>query len=218
MRRECLAIEIVRHLRSNDVLLSREIFYTLEEARVLIERWRRSYNQVRPHSSLGYRPPGAGDNRTGKDRSSLRYCGATAPSALPSATARINITADTNFGRRSFLQCCVLLSILLGAFGGPAVAKNTVLRCQGYQPDDRHKLTEEIITLDMQNNIAISIQLDGIQPKDVINAPIKNASKDVLEWSYDAVGMKYFFNKQSLRLRLFTDTMILLGIFDCTMS
>lgn len=40
-----------------DELLAREIFYTLEEARVLIERWRRHYNQVRPHSSLGYRPP-----------------------------------------------------------------------------------------------------------------------------------------------------------------
>ena len=33
------------------------IFYTLQEARVLIERWREEYNQIRPHSSLGYRPP-----------------------------------------------------------------------------------------------------------------------------------------------------------------
>jgi len=40
-----------------DELLNREIFTTLEEARVLIEQWRREYNQVRPHSSLGYRPP-----------------------------------------------------------------------------------------------------------------------------------------------------------------
>jgi putative transposase len=40
-----------------DELIARELFYTLEEARVLIERWRRSCNQVRPHSSLGYRPP-----------------------------------------------------------------------------------------------------------------------------------------------------------------
>jgi transposase InsO family protein len=40
-----------------DELLSGEIFYTLREAQVLIERWRREYNQVRPHSSLGYRPP-----------------------------------------------------------------------------------------------------------------------------------------------------------------
>ncbi len=40
-----------------DELLSREIFTTLTEAKVLIEQWRREYNQVRPHSSLGYRPP-----------------------------------------------------------------------------------------------------------------------------------------------------------------
>jgi transposase InsO family protein len=40
-----------------DELLDREIFTTLEEARVLIEQWRREYNQVRPHSALGYQPP-----------------------------------------------------------------------------------------------------------------------------------------------------------------
>ena len=40
-----------------DELLDREIFYTLLEAKVLIERWRQHYNTVRPHSSLGYRPP-----------------------------------------------------------------------------------------------------------------------------------------------------------------
>jgi transposase InsO family protein len=40
-----------------DELLGCEIFYTLAEARVLIEAWRRHYNTVRPHSSLGYRPP-----------------------------------------------------------------------------------------------------------------------------------------------------------------
>ncbi len=40
-----------------DELLDREIFYTLLEAKVLIERWREHYNRVRPHSSLGYRPP-----------------------------------------------------------------------------------------------------------------------------------------------------------------
>jgi transposase InsO family protein len=40
-----------------DELLNREIFYTLREAKVLIERWREHYNRVRPHSSLGYRPP-----------------------------------------------------------------------------------------------------------------------------------------------------------------
>ena len=40
-----------------DELLDREIFYTLQEAKVLIEQWRRHYNRVRPHSALGYRPP-----------------------------------------------------------------------------------------------------------------------------------------------------------------
>lgn len=37
--------------------LDGELFYTLLEAQVLIERWRRHYNTKRPHSSLGYRPP-----------------------------------------------------------------------------------------------------------------------------------------------------------------
>jgi len=40
-----------------DELLNREIFYTLEEAKILIENWRKEYNQIRPHSALGYRPP-----------------------------------------------------------------------------------------------------------------------------------------------------------------
>lgn len=40
-----------------DEFLNGEIFYTLLEAQVLIERWRRFYNTKRPHSSLGYRPP-----------------------------------------------------------------------------------------------------------------------------------------------------------------
>ena len=40
-----------------DELLDREIFYTLKEAQVLIEKWRKEYNTFRPHSSLNYRPP-----------------------------------------------------------------------------------------------------------------------------------------------------------------
>ena len=40
-----------------DELLNMEIFYTLKEAKVLIERWRQHYNTIRPHSSLGYKPP-----------------------------------------------------------------------------------------------------------------------------------------------------------------
>ncbi len=40
-----------------DELLKREIFYTLQEAKILIEHWRKEYNQIRPHSGLGYKPP-----------------------------------------------------------------------------------------------------------------------------------------------------------------
>ena len=40
-----------------DELLNRELFYSLAEARYLVEAWRRHFNQVRPHSSLSYRPP-----------------------------------------------------------------------------------------------------------------------------------------------------------------
>jgi len=40
-----------------DELLDREIFTTLEEAKILIEQWRKEYNQVRPHSAKNYRPP-----------------------------------------------------------------------------------------------------------------------------------------------------------------
>ena len=40
-----------------DELLNEEIFATPLEAKVLIEQWRKHYNHVRPHSSLGYEPP-----------------------------------------------------------------------------------------------------------------------------------------------------------------
>ena len=40
-----------------DEFLNGEIFYSLKEAQVLTERWRVHYNTIRPHSSLGYRPP-----------------------------------------------------------------------------------------------------------------------------------------------------------------
>ena len=43
--------------RLRDELLDGEIFYTLKEAQIVIESWRRHYNTVRPHASLGYRPP-----------------------------------------------------------------------------------------------------------------------------------------------------------------
>ncbi len=40
-----------------DELLNREVFTTLLEAKVLIEQWRREYNEFRPHSAIHYRPP-----------------------------------------------------------------------------------------------------------------------------------------------------------------
>jgi putative transposase len=43
--------------KMRDELLNREVFTILLEAKVLVERWRREYNQVRPHSSLNYLPP-----------------------------------------------------------------------------------------------------------------------------------------------------------------
>lgn len=43
--------------RLRDELLNGEIFYTLEEVRVITGWWREHYNKIRPHSALGYRPP-----------------------------------------------------------------------------------------------------------------------------------------------------------------
>ena len=37
--------------------LDGEIFYTMREAQIIIESWRRHFNMVRPHGSIGYRPP-----------------------------------------------------------------------------------------------------------------------------------------------------------------
>jgi transposase InsO family protein len=43
--------------KPRDELLNREIFTTLEEAKALIEQWRREHNGIRPHSALEYKPP-----------------------------------------------------------------------------------------------------------------------------------------------------------------
>ena len=40
--------------RLRDELLNGEIFYSLREAQIVIESWRRHYNAVRPHASIGY--------------------------------------------------------------------------------------------------------------------------------------------------------------------
>ena len=46
--------------RMRDELLNGEIFFTLLEAKVVIQMWVKHYNQVRPHSSLNYKPPAPG--------------------------------------------------------------------------------------------------------------------------------------------------------------
>ena len=43
--------------RLRDELLDGEIFHSLREAEIILESWRRHHNTVRPHASLGYRPP-----------------------------------------------------------------------------------------------------------------------------------------------------------------
>ena len=47
------------HSRLRDELLNRELFYSVKEAKVLVENWRMDYNHHRPHSSLGYITPAA---------------------------------------------------------------------------------------------------------------------------------------------------------------
>ena len=61
-----------------DEPLNREIFYTLQEATVIVERWRHQYNRRRPHSSLGNRPP--------------------APEAYPASFLGFPLTAAAAFG------------------------------------------------------------------------------------------------------------------------
>jgi len=46
------------HDKLRDECLNRELFGTLAEARVILESWRKDYNECRPHSSLGYQTPG----------------------------------------------------------------------------------------------------------------------------------------------------------------
>jgi putative transposase len=56
----------------SDELLNREIFYSLQEAKVLIGMWRKHYNTLRPHSSLGYRPPAPESIAAGPPSATLR--------------------------------------------------------------------------------------------------------------------------------------------------
>ena len=71
----------------SDELLNGEIFYTLQEAKGLIERWRVHYNTVRPHSALGYRPPAPEARLVASPWAGCATLGALAPLRPPTAGA-----------------------------------------------------------------------------------------------------------------------------------
>jgi transposase InsO family protein len=60
--------------KMRDELLNGELFNTLDEAKVLVEAWRKVYNRVRPHSLLGYRPPAPEALLVGKFTLGLAQC------------------------------------------------------------------------------------------------------------------------------------------------
>lgn len=70
-----------------DECLNMEIFYTLKEAQILIEQWRRYYNTERPHSSLGYQPPAP--EATLQSHKRLAYAVSQASHQLSSYHARL---------------------------------------------------------------------------------------------------------------------------------
>jgi len=72
------------HSRFRDECLDREWFHTPTEARVLIEQYRRQYNEARPHSSFGYQTP-----------AEIGACRAPIPSVLPPAHGRETLLAVT---------------------------------------------------------------------------------------------------------------------------
>src|SRR3712207_121122 len=71
--------------RLRDELLDGEIFYTLREAQIIIESWRRHYNAVRPHASLGYRPPAPEVFVPAFAAWSAAQAGSASPATLPLA-------------------------------------------------------------------------------------------------------------------------------------
>jgi putative transposase len=72
-----------------DEVLNREIFYSLKEAKVLIEQWRNEYNTIRPHSSLNYLPP-APSTVAGSaiERAAVEACSAALRSPPPRVHTR----------------------------------------------------------------------------------------------------------------------------------
>lgn len=69
--------------RLRDECLNGETFYSLKEAQVILEQWRHHYNHIRPHTSLGYKPP-APLARAKQKETALMKEGASAYAPAPS--------------------------------------------------------------------------------------------------------------------------------------
>jgi hypothetical protein len=96
-------------------------------------------------------------------------------------------------------------SIGLVARANSTAANATILHCKGFQVDDRHPLTDQIIALDMKKNLVL-----GNGPKHVINAPIILRNEEIV-WVYEAVRL----SNQKCILQLLSDANNQLGVFDC---
>jgi transposase InsO family protein len=66
-----------------NIQLKREVFMTLKEAKILVERWRYEYNHIRPHSSLGYRPTAVLTDVLAEKRRMCRVCAALIKAGAP---------------------------------------------------------------------------------------------------------------------------------------
>lgn len=79
--------------RLRDELLNGETFYTLKEAQIILEQWRHHYNHIRPHTSLGYKPPAP---MTSIKEGACSY--APAPFFMPSHPQKIHFKGGLNNG------------------------------------------------------------------------------------------------------------------------
>ena len=80
--------------RLRDECLNGETFYTLKEAQVILEQWRHHYNHIRPHTSLGYKPP-APLTRTKPPMKEGAFAYAPAPSFMPSSGPKDSLKSWT---------------------------------------------------------------------------------------------------------------------------
>lgn len=88
----------VTEVTYRDELLNGEVFYTLKEASVVIERWRKDYNTIRPHSSLGYHPPAPEVVIWPTEPSN------SAPLARPTIVTRPDLRSDPGRGRAALVR------------------------------------------------------------------------------------------------------------------